>query len=328
MADVASAAGEESSPFGQSRFAITRGATVERLLFADGAKRLREALVRADVLPEDAQGFRDFRLALSGSGGHVHSLDEARGLTTGLLQEIAGARTSAARRKLPAIVAGATVSVPGGVMIPEAIHSVDVLLVLPADTGAHQIVGEIKAYPDRGGYTDSHELATARAQAGVYVHGLGFAIDQLGLADHLIVHDEGFLVLSRPGSIFPSIRAREDLRFQRERARRGFEQLRAIGSTLAHLDGVEESQRSAAVLAEPTAYGEACVAFCDRAPACHKRALDEADPVALGEDVKRFLGETRLDRVLALMDGAEPVTVAEIDLVRRLRAANGNGAAA
>jgi hypothetical protein len=36
----------------------------------------------------------------------------------------------------------------------------------------------------------------------------------------------GFLVLTRPGSNVPSVRAHEDLHFQAERAERAFERLR------------------------------------------------------------------------------------------------------
>lgn len=61
-------------------------------------------------------------------------------------------------------------------------------------------VGEIKTYPDRAGYTDSGELATARAQAGVCVHGLRLVIEELGLSTALDVATEGFLILTRPGS--------------------------------------------------------------------------------------------------------------------------------
>ncbi len=40
------------------------------------------------------------------------------------------------------------------------------------------MVGKTKTYPDRAGYTDTEELATARAQAGVYVHGMRVALGE------------------------------------------------------------------------------------------------------------------------------------------------------
>jgi hypothetical protein len=44
------------------------------------------------------------------------------------------------------------------------------------------------------------------------------------------------------------------------------------------------------------------------------------DPIFLGEDVRRFLGEVPLNRALALLDGAKPRNAAEEDLARRLGA--------
>src|SRR3990170_3023674 len=65
MAEVAKREGTRPT-MGQSPFAIARGQTFERSLFRDGARRIREALVKAGVLPQTAQGFRDFRQQSSG----------------------------------------------------------------------------------------------------------------------------------------------------------------------------------------------------------------------------------------------------------------------
>src|SRR5690606_1022606 len=130
------------------------------------------------------------------------------------------------------------------------------------------VVGEIKTYPDRGGYTDRVELATARAQAGIYVHGLREVIAELGL-EGLDVATTGFLVLTRPGSNQPSVRAREDLEFQAERARRGLEKLRAVAAAL-EVDGAGEPRDPlGAIQRAETRYCEGCVRFCDRASRCH-----------------------------------------------------------
>ena len=40
-------------------------------------------------------------------------------------------------------------------------------------------------FPDRGGHTDPQQLASARAQAGVYEHAMRLAVDALGLADDI-----------------------------------------------------------------------------------------------------------------------------------------------
>jgi hypothetical protein len=200
-------------------------------------------------------------------------------------------------------------------MLPEAILVLDALVLRHDETPTRLIVGEIKTYPDRAGYTDSTELATARAQAGVYVHGLDLVIEELGLTGRFAVAREGFLVLTRPGFNQPSIRAGEDLRYQAERAKRGFELLRKAAAILPAPD---EKQRLAAVIAAETNYCEACVAFCDRADICRDFALKAGSAAVLGDDVARFLGPVTLTRALELMQGATPADAVEQDLARRI----------
>ena len=310
MAKVAEHEGLKRT-MGQSPFAIQRGQIFERALFRDDARTLVDALKAAGVLPAQASGLADFRLRIS--GGKYHSLDDARSATSAWLQELARRRP---RGSAPWLAAGATVSIPGGVMLPEALLILDALVVRHDTQPRQLVVGEIKTYPDRGGYTDPAELATARAQAGVYVHGLELVLDQLGLADAFTVSTTGFLVLTRPGFNRPSIRAGEDLRYQAMRARRGFELLRVAAEGLPRGSGragIEE------VSTAPAHYQETCVMFCDRATVCRDRALAAGDPAALGDDVARLLGEVTLPRALALLAGATPATAAETDLARNLR---------
>jgi hypothetical protein len=177
-------------------------------------------------------------------------------------------------------------------------------------------VGEIKTYPDRGGYTDPRELATARAQAGVYVHGLRLVVEELGLAASFIVADKGFLVLSRPGSNRPSVRAGEDLRYQARRAERGFTLLRIAAEGLPRGSGTADVT---AIRSAPVNYSESCVTFCDRAPVCREKALRAGHGAVLGDDAARFLGSITLHRALELAAGGKPVTSAETDLQRRIR---------
>jgi hypothetical protein len=317
MAEVAKHEGTTPS-MGQSPFAIARGQTFERALFRNQAESLRKALIRAGVLPEGSSGFQDFRLRRL--GGPHQTLNDARQATADFLAEAARAETPRERRKVPTILAGPVVRIPGGIMLPEAILVIDVLVVLVESERPVLMVGEIKTYPDRGGFTDGGELAAARAQAGVYVHGLELVLEELGLAE-LKVAKTGFLVLSRPGFNQPSIRANEDLRYQAERAKRGFAQLRHIAAALEQ--PADKDTLVKAVCAAPVEYHETCISFCDRAPTCHTAALNRGDPSALGEDIARFLGETNLNRALALLAGAKPATPAEEDLVRRLNEVDG-----
>lgn len=314
---VAVALREGLSPTrGQSPFAIARGRSFERQLYEAGGRRLREELARQGVLDSDDAEFFDFRIRLN--SGKLADLDQARERTADLLRATA-ASARKGQRLAPVLVAGATVSVPGGVMLPEAILVLDALVVRRdapgADGKVRLIVGEIKTYPDRGGYTDRRELALARAQAGVYVHGLRLVLADLGCADAVEAPGTGFLVLSRPGFNFPSVRANEDLEEQAARAARGFERLRlAAAQTIPP----PPADPVPAISAAGFSYSEVCVSFCDRTEGCHKRALASGDPAVLGDEMVRFLGGVDLSRATALMEGGKPKTLAEADLLRRI----------
>jgi hypothetical protein len=322
MGQVVVAEGGEPSP-GQSRFALARGTTFESTLFRDNAARLREELEMVGLLEPGMTGFKDFRLRRV--GGTQKDLDSARAATTATLEEL-GRTTPASHTEFPSILAGPTIRVPGGAMLPEAILCIDVLVVLPRSPWT-LVVGEIKTYPDRGGYTDRTELATARAQAGIYVHGLREVLAELGLGSTMAVSSEGFLVLTRPGYSQPKIRAREDLEFQAERARRGLERLRAVAAQLSFDEEGEPRNPIGAIRAAPTRYCEDCIRFCDRANICRARAAEAGDPAILGRDAERLLGDISVNRALSLLSGERPDTQAERDLLRRLRATTAGGRA-
>lgn len=320
--DLVAEAGGLPKSMGQSPFAIQRGQTFERVLFAHHARDLVAELRRAGLVPAGEVGFEDCRLRLH--SGPFKSLDEARKRTSDILR---GAAASPGTRAT--VVAGATISIPGGVMLPEAILAIDALIVRADLSPTRLIVGEIKTYPDRGGYTDRAELAGARAQAGVYVHGLRVVIEhELGLSGQLLVENQGVLVLSRPGYNRPSARPSEDLRYQSVRAARGFVALHEVADDFdGELFAAPIGEQVVAVWSASTAYTQECWTFCDLAPECHRRALEAGSAAVLGEDVVRFLGEVPLARALELLDGARPRGPAEEDLARRFHAFDAVGGA-
>ena len=204
MAEVAKAEGLAPGP-GQSPFAIARGVSFEAALFLNEGERLQSALKEKWPALFAGAGceFVDLRVRLK--RGKLSGLDRAIEATADFLRRIA----SRAEPKTSWLAAGAAISVPGNAMMPEAVLVVDALHASSSPGGAVLTVGEIKSYPDRDGFTDASELALARAQAGVYVHGLRAAIEALGLAQKVQVSDRGFLVLSKPGSNQASVRAPE-----------------------------------------------------------------------------------------------------------------------
>jgi hypothetical protein len=111
MADVAIREGYKPT-FGQSPFALARGQTFERNLLWNDAERLLAELIRHSVLPEDAAGLADFRLAMNGGplSGMEVAIEATRDLISGLAQ---GTITDP-----PAVVASATIRIPRGVMLP------------------------------------------------------------------------------------------------------------------------------------------------------------------------------------------------------------------
>jgi len=331
MAAVAKHLGIDPS-FGASPFALARGEQFEFNLLRDGAARLIPELERTEVLPEGSTELADLRIRMNrGSDPHLVDLDTACDRTLDLLREVGAAR-GAAVAKLPAVVAAASVKLPRGVMLPEALLIIDVLAVRPlaGSDRAEIVVGEVKTYPDRGGHTDRRQLAGARAQMGLYLHALRAVIADFPDAERPVLADHGFLVLSRPGSDFPRVRAGEDLRFQAARAARGFDLLEEAAALLSPVAEADEGEATAtahldAVLAADTEYAEACLSFCDLAPRCHRAALSSHDPSVLGDAVAQFVGRISLERIGELFDGAAPADTTERELLDRIRAAEEPG---
>jgi hypothetical protein len=145
-------------------------------------------------------------------------------------------------------------------------------------------------------------------------------VEELGIADKVEVAYDGFLVLTRPGSNWAAVRPNEDLRFQAERAKRGFDLLEEAAAALPPVEGEPPTAEDVfqAVIGSKTSYSESCLSFCDRAPKCFRGAYEAGDPVILGEDTRRFLGETSLHRLEELLEGARPANDAEVDLLRRI----------
>ena len=301
--------------FGQSPFAIARGNRFEAGLFFDDAQKLRAALERRGCLPGGSTGFLDLRLKMNG-GSRVTSVDQALRDTEDWLRRIAAAPPGA-----EAIVAAPMIRIPRGVILPEALLIVDAVTVTTTVDGLPRVtVGEVKVFPDRGGHTDPQQLASARAQAGVYEHAMRLAVGAIGLADDIDIATHGFLVFTWPGSNSPSIRPNEDLTYQAIRAERGFDRLEQVAAGIVRDDDFSSDNPTLIrrVLDAPSDYSETCLSFCDLAPRCHARALAADDPIVLGGEVARFLGETTISRALELMAGVEPSDDREADLQRQL----------
>jgi hypothetical protein len=315
MAAVAKAMGLDVDS-GLSPYAIRAGVNFEKKLFEDDAKRLRDGLVKARLLPEGSSGLLDLRLRKQ--GGSAADLAEA---AAGFQRFLALAADPGAT--LPTLIAGPAVRLPGGLAAGDALLAVDVLVVeREAETGRVLLVlGEIKSYPDRGGHTDRAALASARAQMGLYLHVLRHAVRALGGA--VDVKSDGFLVLRQVKSNFPSVRYPEDLHWQAARARLALERFDAATAvSLPAGHGAADARKRLEVIeAAPKSFCEGCMRFCELARHCYRQAVDQADPVALGEDVARLLAGVDLRRVEELLRGASPANDTEQALLVQLAAA-------
>ena len=307
MIKVARAEGV-ATKFGQSPFALARGQSFERAMFKEDAAILREGLVANGVLPAASRGFADFRFKRN--GGPITNIDDGLAATTAWMKDLAAGRFERT------IAAGATIRIPGGVMLPHATLCIDAIAVVERDGRPSIIVGEVKVYPDRGGYTDATQLATSRAQAGMYVHGLRLAIDEVKLGSKLAVESTGFLVLSRSGSNRISIRANEDFSGQSERAKTGLATL----STVAQQLKLQPTAGLPVIQQAPVTYCESCVSFCERADRCRSEAERTGSGALLGDEAQRFLGDVTLTRVAQLAGGAKPRDEHEREIARLIAA--------
>ena len=316
MSEVAKSIGYNPE-FGQSPFAITRGFQFEAWLFKEDAKVLHSSLVKTGMLKEEESGLVDYRITMNG-GPKLKSIDQAIDSSKNLLLSLTSKHTA----KQPAIVAGLTVRLPKGVMLPEATLIIDAALITRVEDGFLIRVGEIKVFPDRGGHTDPAEISTARAQAGVYQHALSLAVEDLQLQKSVKVDTTGFLVFTWPGSNSPVIRPNEDLTFQALRAEQGFEKLDQIASGIVKNRPEDVSDHLEWVAHSKTEYREACWGFCDLAARCQDLAIEQDRAIVLGRDAARALGTVTVSRAIALMDGAESETEFEKALQMQLQDAN------
>jgi hypothetical protein len=305
---------------GISPFAVTRGYLFERRLFDEEAAVLREHLERKNVLPAGSRGFADFRLKAN-FGTSVSTMEEA------LKQSEQFIRSLANGGSVPSIVTGLTIRLPQGVMLPEATLILDVMTALKGKDGRIELqIGEIKVFPDRGGYTDPQHLATARAQAGVYLYGIESWLEAEGLLSSFNLPTTGFLVFTWPGTSSPVVRASEDLSEQKERAKRGFINLDEVAQRVVgvSLDEYNPDEYEAWVKHSRTAYAEKCWGFCDLAARCQLVAVREDRGIVLGTEVARALGAVSIGRTISLLNGAQPRDATESALAAQLSAVDWN----
>ena len=123
-------------------------------------------------------------------------------------------------------------------------------------------VGEVKVFPDRGGHTDPEQLASARAQAGMYRHALELSI-AVARASGRPSNSPQTESSYSPGRARTRRRSdrHEDLTYQAIRAERGFRRLEEVARQIVREDDFSADNPTLIerVLEAPTDYSEACL---------------------------------------------------------------------
>lgn len=301
-------------------FAIARGLSFEKYLFENDAERLVRSMTYQKMFHEDeAIEFLDLRHQ-GNLQGRSRSADRSLELSSEFLDDLVSGKADAKTK----LVSGLVIKLAKGVMLPEAKLILDCLIAKRVETENrsfwHLKVGEIKIFPDRGGYTDQNQISSARAQAGVYKHALDQWVLENKVQKSFLVDDIGFLVFTWPGSNFPVVRSNEDLGSQAERASAGFERMDQIGSRVikSSLVDYKPDEYLDWVAHSKTNFREACWEFCDLAERCQDEALAESRPIFLGSDTSKALGTVPMARALELINGSHPQSEFEESLLVQL----------
>jgi hypothetical protein len=280
------------APFGQSRFAFSRGHAFEARVKADGGTEL---------------------LRLLGAEGRAHVPDltatgpEARAARTrlALAEAPPGAWTLLDHPLLALEVAGST-----AYLEPDA--------VAVAPDGAWTVV-EIKSFPILDGAADPRKVGAAARQSAVYVLALDAVAEGRTRSSVLLVCPRNFS--NQPTAEWLDVR-RQLAVTRRQLAR--LTRIDAITSALPpgttfdlapDADGTATrppGELAAAVDAVPAAYAPECLSTCELAFHCRARARGAGDVAALGRSLRGDLGDlTTVGAVLTAASAPAPTGPAD-----------------
>jgi hypothetical protein len=319
VSEVAKVKGIETSG-GISPFAFARGEVFEKFILRvrpEGRTPLETELIRQDLLAdEDVVEIVDLRpagvpdkdkysLALKTSKEFLDNLKSQK--ETSKVFIAAGFRFE-------------TEEIP-----PKGSIELDLMLARFDEKLSRWVIriGEVKIYPDRAGLTDQHQLATARAQAGLYRRLLRQHLLNTKSTEAIEVHNKFFLVLTRPTGSWLSIWPNEDLAEQDSRADNAIQLFEAKWRDPKLFALVDRDPGADEVLDyianhTKTAYNEGCWSFCELAENCLRELVKTDDALILGSEVKLELGDIPVERMLQLMAGQIQPNESEQDLLNRL----------
>ena len=306
------------APFGQSRFAITRGNAFEAQVKANGCAELLRLLREQLGLPVPEVSYDD-------------------------LEEVAANRSLQLRhsRTRQLLTRSAVSGADAGTLFDHPLLTLEVggrLAYLEPDLIAFRLRGqfhvvEIKSFAAIDGQADAGKVAAAAIQSAVYVLALRQLLADLG-KDGLVA-DEVFLICPENFSNRP-MAARLDVRKELTVLRRQLSRLDFIAELVAvfppgisfdlQADEAGVPHRPPAELADalailPARYMPECLASCEICRFCRNEA--QATTAALGRTVREDLGGVEyVDTALGLASGDLEPDLDTEDAAAILRAAD------
>ena len=312
---IAKARGATAGP-GQSPFAFEQGSLFEKRILSprkkDGIIPLKVELEKHNLLSDK----KPFELLDLRTSGYESSFDDAKAFLERISEEpdkdsqFLGAGFRFVADDIP----------PGGGDV-----EIDLVLVrYSASLGKWLIkIGEIKTYPDRAGLTDPMQLATARAQAGLYRRLLIRWLSSSPLNGFFEVDELGFLVLMNVRSAWPSVLPNETLLEQDKRADKAIALFNEKYESEDWSDWLKpevtaDQRFELLVNHASTHYTQACWSFCPVVEVCFGKLVDADDPLILGSEAKEILGDRTIEYVQKLLAGQLPPTPADAEIIEKL----------
>ncbi|MCG5213736.1 hypothetical protein MBA17_10760 [Streptosporangium sp. KLBMP 9127] len=305
------------APFGQSRFAITRGDVFEAQVKANGCAGLLRLLREVLGLPIPLVAYHD----AADVGAHLRHA-HTRALIDRAARDSDDAGTFYDHPLLSLEIAGHT-----SYLEPD---------VVAFRLGGRFHIVEIKSFAVIDGQAEPAKVAAAARQAAVYVLALRRLVEELGHDPGRVSH-EVILVCPENFANRP-VATLVDVRRQLAVLRRQLARMTGVGDLVSGLpsgltfdlaadaDGVPT--RPVAELAEAIGtvaarYAPECRSTCDMCLFCRDEARDEGSTDLLGRHVRDELGGVAgVDEALALAEGTRGPADGQEEIARLLRLAD------
>jgi len=175
--------------------------------------------------------------------------------------------------------------------------------------------GEMKSFIVREGKADKADLNLTRRQAAAQILALRSECGPYNLAAR--VTSAAAFVLATPYGLSPAAPFEEVLEGPLREIGRAIEVLRAARRRLEARRKQDGARLEMLYDEIPVSFQESCLGSCIMAGECKKRVASSGQ--VLGDQIGDLLGEEiNLDRAIELLEGAEPVSLAEREISQRL----------